>query len=291
MSRRLLLPILAICLCPAIARADVTRLPPGAADVIPAVDKDVPFVPTREATVKRMLVMAEVGKNDVLYDLGSGDGRIVISAAKRGARAIGVDIDPERIRESRDNARKAGVPDRAQFHQGSLFDADVREATVVSLYLLPEVNLKLRPKLLRDLRPGTRVVSHDFDMGEWKPDRTATLGNDTIYLWFVPAAVQGTWSFTMPSARGDQRATLTMTQTFQEVSGAIQMGDQRIPIAGATLRGDELHFRTEGTSPARFRGRVQGAFLQGTVQPTSGGAARPWFAQRQAAASASARGR
>jgi ribosomal protein L11 methylase PrmA len=148
---------------------------------------DVPYVPTPEPVVNAMLKLAQVKRGDVLYDLGSGDGRIVIAAAKRyGVRGTGVDIDPERIREANANARKAGVSARVRFLNEDLFDIDFRDATVVTLYLLPRINLKLRPKLLAELRPGTRIVSHGFDMGDWKPERVAEVGNSTIYLWTIP---------------------------------------------------------------------------------------------------------
>jgi precorrin-6B methylase 2 len=153
------------------------------------VKKDVPYVPTPEAVVEEMLKMAEVGKNDVVYDLGCGDGRLVITAVKRfGAkRGVGVDIDPQRIRESNENARKAGVSDRVEFREQDLFQTEIKEATVVTLYLLPEVNLKLRPRLLNELRPGTRIVSHAFDMGDWEPEKTVNVDGRTIYFWTVPA--------------------------------------------------------------------------------------------------------
>jgi len=147
---------------------------------------DVGFVPTPEDVVAGMLRLASVKRRDVVYDLGSGDGRIVIAAAKRyGARGIGIDIDPERIEEASRNARAAKVADRVRFLNQDLFDSDLGEATVVTLYLLPRLNLKLRPKLLAELKPGTRVVSHGFDMGDWKPDRVAQVGPTTIYLWTV----------------------------------------------------------------------------------------------------------
>jgi SAM-dependent methyltransferase len=152
---------------------------------------DVIYVPTPEAVVEEMLRLANVGKDDVVYDLGCGDGRIVITAAKKyGARGVGIDIDPERIKESNENARKAGVTDRVKFLQQDLFETDFREATVVTLYLLPALNLKLRPKLLSELKPGTRIVSHAFDMGDWKPDKVAPGTGDepdrTVYFWVVP---------------------------------------------------------------------------------------------------------
>ncbi|HEU0123254.1 MAG TPA: class I SAM-dependent methyltransferase [Bryobacteraceae bacterium] len=161
---------------------------------------DVPYVPTTEAAVREMLKLAKVQKNDVLYDLGCGDGRIVIEAAKQyGARGVGVDIDPQRIKEARDNAKKAGVEQLVRFEEKDLFQADFREATVVTLFLLPRINLKLKPKLLQDLKPGTRVVSNTFDMGEWKAEKQADLDSSDdeytglsqkFYLWTIPARTQ-----------------------------------------------------------------------------------------------------
>ena len=151
------------------------------------VKKDVPYVPTPEAVVEVMLDMAKVGPEDVVYDLGSGDGRIVIAAAKRGARGVGIDIDPERIREANANAKSAGVTDKVKFIEGDLFDADIHEATVVTMYLLPEVNLKLRPKLMKELKPGTRLVSQSFHMGEWQPQKTEDVGYIKVYYWTIPA--------------------------------------------------------------------------------------------------------
>jgi tRNA G37 N-methylase Trm5 len=152
---------------------------------------EVPYVPTDDRVVAEMLAVANVGKDDVLYDLGSGDGRIVITAAKKfGTRGVGVDIDPERVKEANENAVKAGVTDKVRFVQQDLFQTDFREATVVTLYLLPSVNMRLRPKLLSDLKPGTRVVSHNYDMGDWTPLKTIviTLPEDThtVYYWIVP---------------------------------------------------------------------------------------------------------
>ena len=149
---------------------------------------DVIFVPTPNETVEVMLKMAAVTKNDTVYDLGCGDGRIVITAAQKyGARGVGIDIDPERVAEATENARKAGVADRVKIIRGDLFEADISGATVVTLYLLTDLNLKLRPKLLRELNPGTRVVSHAFGMGDWKPERTAEISGTTVYLWRIPA--------------------------------------------------------------------------------------------------------
>lgn len=151
---------------------------------------DVPFVPTLPEIVEEMLRLAKVGPNDVVYDLGCGDGRLVITAVKRfGARrGVGIDIDPERIKESRENARALGVTNRVKFIQQDLFKTNIKEATVVTLYLLPEVNLRLRPKLLAELKPGTRVVSNSFDMGDWKYEKVAFVGEQPIYFWTIPAA-------------------------------------------------------------------------------------------------------
>ena len=149
---------------------------------------DVIFVPTPEDVVQKMLKMANVHKGDIVYDLGCGDGRTVIAAARDfGARGVGIDINPERIKESQNNAKAAGVTDHVVFRNEDLFEADIKEATVVTLYLLPSLNVKLRPKLSKDLKPGTRIVSHDFDMGEWKPEETVQLDGHTVYFWTVPA--------------------------------------------------------------------------------------------------------
>jgi 2-polyprenyl-3-methyl-5-hydroxy-6-metoxy-1,4-benzoquinol methylase len=151
------------------------------------VQKDVPYVPTPTPVVNEMLRLANVKKNDVLYDLGSGDGRIVITAAQKfGTRGIGIDIDPQRIQEANQNAQTAGVTNLVQFRQQDLFETDFSKATVVTLYLLPDINLKLKPRLLSQLKPGTRVVSHAFDMGDWKPQKVVTVAGQTIYYWTVP---------------------------------------------------------------------------------------------------------
>ena len=183
---------------PALAAA-LLLLVAGAGAQAPTTDTkplDVPYVPTHESLVDEMLRMAKVGKNDVLYDLGSGDGRIVITAARRfGTRGVGYDLDPERIKEARENARRAGVTDRVRFEQQDIFDAKISDATVVTMYLLPDVNLKLRPKLLSELKPGTRIVSHNYDLGDWKPiqrrEMDVTGVSHTLDLWIVPARSTG----------------------------------------------------------------------------------------------------
>ncbi|MGI0483897.1 SAM-dependent methyltransferase [Pantanalinema rosaneae CENA516] len=153
----------------------------------PTRSPDVVYVPTPTAVVQEMLRLANVQSNDVVYDLGSGDGRIVIAAAQEyGARGVGIDINPQRVREANENAQQAGVTDRVEFRQADLFETDFSEATVVTLYLLPDLNVKLRPKLLNELKPGTRIVSHAFDMGDWKPEQVVEVDGRTVYYWVVP---------------------------------------------------------------------------------------------------------
>jgi SAM-dependent methyltransferase len=182
MRRLILCGVLAFALACAGARAQTA---PAAIDV--------PYVPTPGPVVDAMLKLAKVKRGDVLYDLGSGDGRIVIAAARRyGVRGVGIDIDPRRISEANENARRAGVARQVRFLNQDLFESDFREATVVTLYLLPRLNVKLRPKLLAELRPGTRIVSHGFDMGDWKPEREMLVRDTTIYLWIVPPRGEAT---------------------------------------------------------------------------------------------------
>lgn len=246
----------------------------------------VPFVRTHERLVHQMLDLGAVTGNDVLYDLGCGDGRIVITAAaERGTRGVGVDIDPKRIAESRENARKAGVTARVRFFEQDLFETDVREATVVMLYLLPEVNLKLRPMLLRDLQPGTRLVSHEFDMREWRPDRTVEVGGSTMYLWVIPARVEGTWALRTSGAGELQQGVLSLHQHFQEVSGSVRIGEREVPLEDVALTGVKLTFLVQHEGSAlRFHGQIGGDTLRGTIAPTSvDGEERIWTATRQTA--------
>ncbi|HTE16589.1 MAG TPA: methyltransferase domain-containing protein [Burkholderiales bacterium] len=160
----------------------------SAFDVLAQRTPDVIFVPTAFETVMQMLKLAEVTNKDIVYDLGCGDGRFVVTASQQfGARGVGIDIDPERIREARELAKRTGADDKVRFIEGDLFEADISEATVVTLYLLTRLNLKLRPKLTKELKPGTRIVSHAFDMGDWKPEKTMQVSGSSIYLWRIPA--------------------------------------------------------------------------------------------------------
>lgn len=250
---------------------------------------DVHYEPTPQIIVEDLLQMAELTRNDIVYDLGCGDGRFVITAAKKyGARGVGIDIDPERIKESVQNARAAGVQDRVKFIEGDLFESDFREATVVALYLLPELNLQLRPKLLKDLKPGTRIVSHEFDMEEWEPDKTARMGRNKYYLWFVPANVAGSWRWTFPSARGEEPFTFNIAQKYQFIGGRINTPHQTLatPLE-VFLIGDRISFllryrQPDRTVEMRFQGRVSADTINGTVEVNNGPFAgrHPWSARR-----------
>jgi SAM-dependent methyltransferase len=248
---------------------------------------DVPYEPSSEEVIEAMLEIAQVGKKDLVYDLGCGDGRIVIAAAqKAGARGVGVDLDPERIKESLENARKANVTNRVQFFQQDLFQADIGKATVVMLYLWPEVNLKLRPKLLRELKPGTRVVSHSHHMGSWEPDQTiAAPEGHRVYFWVIPANVTGIWEWDMPGEK--EHHVMRLSQQFQRVSATLQLGPDGIPVKNLELRGNRLQFITERffkgqMQPLRFIGRVQGHLIEGTAEEMTAGSKgkQTWTAKR-----------
>ena len=227
---------------------------------------DVPFVPTPYEVVTEMLKMADVNKNDVLYDLGCGDGRIVIMAAEKiGCRGVGVDINPVRIEESTENAVKAKVTDRVRFIEQNLFDVDISEATVVTLYLLSNVNLKLRPKLLRDLRPGTRVVSHNYSMGEWEPEKSTELAagwdNHSVFFWIVPANVSGKWEWMMPSGKEQKHCVLTFNQYFQNVMGIARVDGEEVSLRDVKLTGDKLQF----TMDQNVDGKTVSMYFEGTA--------------------------
>jgi SAM-dependent methyltransferase len=248
---------------------------------------DVPYEPSSEEVVKTMLEIAQVGKDDLVYDLGCGDGRIVIAAAqKTGARGVGVDLDPERIKESLENARKANVTSRVQFFQQDLFQTDIGKATVVMLYLWPEVNLKLRPKLLRELKPGTRVVSHSHNMGSWEPDQTITVPQGhNVYFWEIPANVTGIWAWDNPGEK--ERYVMKLSQQFQRVSGTLQLGPDEIPVKNLELKGDRFQFIVERffkgqMQTLRFIGRVQGHLIEGTAEEMTAGSQgrQTWKAKR-----------
>lgn len=248
---------------------------------------DIHFEPTPQDAVEAMLKMAEVTKDDLVYDLGCGDGRFVITAAaKFGARGVGVDIDPVRIKESNENAQIKGVTDRVKFIEDDLFETDIRAATVVTLYLLEDLNLKLRPKLLRELKPGTRIVSYVFTMNDWKPDNMER-GDRTFYYWVVPANIAGTWHWSLASSTGEQKNQLILDQKFQEVSGKASIEGQQVDISESRLKGDQLSFSLRynpkgQTVVEQFSGRVSGDTIKGSVKIQGGPSAetQEWTAKR-----------
>lgn len=253
---------------------------------------DVPYVPSKPEVVAEMLRMSKVAKDDLLYDLGCGDGRIVITAASLyGTHGVGIDIDPERIKESKENAAKANVSHLVKFFEQDIFEADFREATVVSLYLLTSVNLRLRPKLLTQLRPGTRVVSHNYGMDTWKPDDSAVvMVNDqshNVYLWIVPANISGTWEWTWPEGTQKVPYTLKFEQHFQWPTGVLKAGSADWNLYDVSLKGNELQFKAEHedrgkTRVMTFEGRIVGNAIEGAAlmkgEPSS--SARAWKAKR-----------
>jgi len=200
--------------------------------------KDVIWLPTPGALVERMLTMAQVGPRDVLYDLGSGDGRMVIAAAKRGAQAVGIEFNPELVAHSESQARAQGVARKARFVQGDFFETDFSQASVVALYLLSTLNMRLRPTLLK-MRPGTRVVSHAFNMDDWAPDEVSRADQRTAYLWIVPAAVEGSWRVEL---QGGPSFDVTLAQRFQKIEGTLALGTVAVGLREPVLRGDTIRF-------------------------------------------------
>lgn len=259
----------------------------------------VPYVPTPQAVVDRMLDMAKVTAQDYLIDLGSGDGRIVVTAAKKfGARGFGVDLNPVRISEANENARKNGVTDKVAFYQRNLFETDLTQATVITMYLLPRVNLELRPKLL-ELKPGTRLVSHDFDMGDWKadaamrmdaPDKFSGAGGDSdVYFWVVPAKTSGNWRSQLPVAGKPQNYEFSFEQKYQMVSGSVRVNGRTVKILDAKLRGAELAFSFTAEvngAPVKheFSGSVDGGRIigQAALSGSRLTARVEWIAERAA---------
>jgi precorrin-6B methylase 2 len=226
---------------------------------------DVPYVPTPPDVVERMLDMAQLTKDDFHIDLGSGDGRIVIAAARRGARSLGVDLNPIRIAEANANAKKAGVADRANFVEGNLFEQTISDADVLTMYLLYGVNMQLRPRILKELRPGSRVVSHAFTMSDWEPDQHVTVHGRNLYLWIVPGNAGGTWR----AESGGRAFALHLKQAFQKLSGTAVVDGRTVPVIGH-LAGNSIELSVDlggGTTQLRGQiknGTIEGANLRGT---------------------------
>jgi SAM-dependent methyltransferase len=258
-------------------------------------DGTVPFVVTPREIVERMLRMAEVGKGDFLIDLGSGDGRIVIAAAKRGARGLGVDIDPSLVRLATENAKAAGVADLARFEARDIFDTDLSSASVVAFYLLPDFNAKLLPRFLR-LKPGTRLVSHDGGIGDWPPDERLEMrapekavgvgGVSRVELWIVPAEAKGTWVSEVPQHGG--RWSFHIAQRFQELEIKVGAQGRDLLVRNSRLRGDEIKMVVTGIVAEHawnhlFEGRIDGERIAGQLSLSDGNQRRthPWTATRQ----------
>jgi len=257
----------------------------GALDVPAQVqekDLDTPYVPTPQVVVNRMLELAQIKPGDTVIDLGSGDGRIMITAAQKyGARGFGVELNPRLVLSSNEEAQRAGVADRVKFLQQDLFKTDFREADVLTLYLLPDVNMVLRPKILAELKAGTRVVSHDYGMGLWRPEVEETVPapdktvgarkESTVYLWIVPAKVEGAWELEIKAGRKTRKLPLELKQQYQMVSGSVRVpGNPAAPISEGRLRGDEIRLAlprgTVAREPVDLVGRVSGDSLSGSVR-------------------------
>ena len=202
--------------------------------------KDVIWVPTPDALVTRMLTAAKVTKDDIVFDLGSGDGKIPIAAAKQfGAKATGIEYNPDMAELARRNAKRAGVDNMVNIITGDIFKEDFSKATVVTMYLLPDLNLKLRPTILK-MKPGTRVTSHQFHMGDWDPDEKYSIEFRDAYVWYVPAPVEGTWAF--KEEPSNTETVVSLVQRYQKVGGTVNVGGKTQPILGASLQGDKLAF-------------------------------------------------
>jgi SAM-dependent methyltransferase len=226
--------------------------------------KDVIWIPTPPELVEKMLTMAKVTPQDRVYDLGAGDGIIAIAAAQKfKANAVGIEYNPDMAAFARRKVAEAGVQDKVRIITGDIFKEDFSSANVITMYLLPELNLRLRPTILQ-MKPGTRVVAHAFDMGDWQADETATAAGATAYLWIVPAPVEGGWSVSFDAGK---TARLNLEQTFQNVGGSITLDGRTLPLLGARLRGEDLsfQFRGEGQSVTSFTGKVNGNRLSGTL--------------------------
>lgn len=260
--------------------ADTPSTPPYEPQIGQA-GKDVIWVPSPDNVIERMLRMAQTTKQDYVIDLGSGDGKIAIAAARNfGARALGIEFNPDMVKLSRENARKAGVADKVEFVRGDFFKSDFGEATVLTMYLLPDLNLKLRPKILA-LRPGTRVVSHSFNMDEWEPDEMSTLEGKRAYFWVVPAKVSGVWTLELDGGVNGQ-LDLAIEQRFQKLSGYASLGRVHAGLRDGRLDGRRIRFAfVDAAGLGReFAGAVEQDAMQGTYR-SDDGAAGHWRAVKR----------
>jgi precorrin-6B methylase 2 len=235
--------------------------------------KDVVWVPTPQELVNKMMEVAKVTPDDYLIDLGSGDGRTVITAAKIGAKAKGIEYNPDMVALSKVNAKKEGVTDRAEFIQADLYETDLSKATVITMFLLPEINLKLRPRLL-DLKPGTRIVSNTFTMGEWEADQEVTTEENwnswnTAYLWIIPAKIAGKWRL--------GNSDIDLTQEYQFIRGTLNTGGKSLTVTDGRLNGNLITFTINNE---KYSGTVAEKIMKGTVTNTSTGSTSDWIATR-----------
>ena len=232
--------------------------------------KDVVWVPTPDEVVQRMLRMAKVTPQDTVYDLGAGDGKIAIAAGKMGATAVGIEYNPDMAKLAQCYVQAENLTGKTRIIQGDVFKEDFSKATVVTMYLLPELNLKLRPTIL-DMKPGTRVTSHQFTMGDWEPDETAEVDYRTAYLWIVPAKVEGVWTLREQGA-GNAQYTVNLTQKYQKISGDVAAGSAKQPLVGATVRGEEIRFAFNDDKGVTrtLTGTVRGNELTGTLKGAGG---------------------
>jgi SAM-dependent methyltransferase len=259
--------------CPVRAQDTAAPAAPATPETTPAatpeIKKDVPYVPTPESVVAKMIELAKITPEDVAYDFGCGDGRLVIAAVKAGAkRGLGVDIDPQRIKEANENAKAAGVTDKVEFQVKDLFTMEFKDATVLTMYLLPSVNMKLRPKILEEMKPGSRVVSHAFDMEDWEAEQTVTVepGGETVYLWTIPAKVEGAWNMKIKGPQGEQQATLNLKQSINKVNGTASIGGKESQITEGKLVGDQLTFALTDQPDMKYTCKVDGTNLTGTAK-------------------------
>lgn len=231
--------------------------------------KDVVWVPTPDEVVQRMLRMAKVTPQDLVYDLGAGDGKIAIAAGKIGATSVGIEFNPDMARLAQCYVQAEELAAKTRIIQGDVFKEDFSKATVVTMYLLPELNLRLRPTIL-NMKAGTRVTSHQFTMGDWEPDETAEIDYRTAYLWIVPAKVDGTWTLREQGSSGVY--TVNLTQKYQKVSGDVTAGSAKQPLVGATVRGEEVRFAFNDDKGVTrtMTGTVRGNELVGTLKGAGG---------------------
>jgi SAM-dependent methyltransferase len=244
--------------------------------------KDVIWVPTPDEVVDRMLRMAQVTPNDYVVDLGAGNGKIAIAAAKDfGARALGIEYNPEMAKHAQGNVEKAGVAGKARIIQGDIFVTDFTQATVVTMYLLPALNLKLRPQILA-MRPGTRVVSHSFTMDDWEADETSSMDGRRAYFWIVPANVAGAWQLEVTGGGASEKTEMTLEQRYQKIEGTLGLGPVQGGLREARLRGFNISFTYVDAKSVRreFTGRVSGGRMEGSFRADNGTEGR-WVATKK----------